>query len=337
MRELFALYLELVQLLGIITVKDCCRIAAEQPDFMTDKIIPTLGYNHLDPGQPGNPKPYRTCGARTRGDDAIYDQCARPAGWGTDHPGAGRCKLHGGSRNPGRYSPLWRGRMQEIARAALEADPDSDPLDLLAELEVQRVILATLIDQLPAAPGAAPPAVVLDLDDHGPGDQQLQEEPAGDQPRLSSAAQAVIESMNKPLVTSRNKRRKIANSESTGGDGGIGNKDISMDTLDNPPTEFLSSGNPLREIDYIDPEVYWKHIEQIRLAGQDIVTTVNKIVTMRNQTAITKSEVAYLVMLLREGMERFVPKENREPYVKWILENIPGVGKGMGVKDEGEV
>jgi hypothetical protein len=34
-----------------------------------------------------------TCGAKTR--DGT--PCAHPAGWGTDHPGVGRCKLHGGS------------------------------------------------------------------------------------------------------------------------------------------------------------------------------------------------------------------------------------------------
>lgn len=34
------------------------------------------------------------CGARRLKSD---DLCTQPAGWGTDHPGIGRCKLHGGS------------------------------------------------------------------------------------------------------------------------------------------------------------------------------------------------------------------------------------------------
>jgi hypothetical protein len=37
-------------------------------------------------------KNYATCDAKTR----AGGKCQRPAGWGTDHPGEGRCKLHGG-------------------------------------------------------------------------------------------------------------------------------------------------------------------------------------------------------------------------------------------------
>lgn len=42
-------------------------------------------------------KPKNICGARKRGGDKKGEPCQRPAGWGTDHPGTGRCKLHGGS------------------------------------------------------------------------------------------------------------------------------------------------------------------------------------------------------------------------------------------------
>lgn len=37
----------------------------------------------------GNPK----CGGKRR----KGGRCGRPAGWGTNHPGVGKCKLHGGS------------------------------------------------------------------------------------------------------------------------------------------------------------------------------------------------------------------------------------------------
>lgn len=40
----------------------------------------------------GHDKP--KCGAKKRQGDGC---CKRPAGWGTEHPGTGRCKLHGGA------------------------------------------------------------------------------------------------------------------------------------------------------------------------------------------------------------------------------------------------
>lgn len=38
-------------------------------------------------------KTYKICGAKTR----SGNPCKKPAGWGTDHVGDGRCKLHGGA------------------------------------------------------------------------------------------------------------------------------------------------------------------------------------------------------------------------------------------------
>jgi hypothetical protein len=39
------------------------------------------------------------CGATKR--DGTDDACQLPAGWGTDHTGEGRCKLHGGAEDAG--------------------------------------------------------------------------------------------------------------------------------------------------------------------------------------------------------------------------------------------
>lgn len=58
-------------------------------------------------GQGRNGKPL--CGARKR--DGSGDTCRRPAGHSTDHPGTGRCALHGGK------TPSHRGAAQ-IAQAA---------------------------------------------------------------------------------------------------------------------------------------------------------------------------------------------------------------------------
>jgi len=50
------------------------------------------------------------CGAKTR----AGTSCRRPAGWGTDHVGEGRCKLHGGRSLRGFLHPRYRhGRYAE--------------------------------------------------------------------------------------------------------------------------------------------------------------------------------------------------------------------------------
>ncbi len=46
----------------------------------------------------------RTCGARTR----AGQPCSRPAGWGTDHVGEGRCRSHGGCTPRGVDSPHFK-------------------------------------------------------------------------------------------------------------------------------------------------------------------------------------------------------------------------------------
>lgn len=57
------------------------------------------------------------CGATTR----DGDPCARPAGWGTDHNGEGRCKQHGGA-SPGAPSGAENGNADHLGF--------SDQLDL---------------------------------------------------------------------------------------------------------------------------------------------------------------------------------------------------------------
>jgi len=67
--------------------------------------------------------------------------CERPAGWGTDHPGKGRCKLHGGNagRPPehGLYSETAREEIAERIEAARE-----QPIgEIRAEVAVVRGLL----------------------------------------------------------------------------------------------------------------------------------------------------------------------------------------------------
>ncbi len=89
--------------------------------------------------------PHDSCGARTR----AGSPCRQPRGWGTDHIGTGRCKLHGGR------SPIKHGRYSQIKRASLrEAQErfrqDTDPLDLGDELAMSRALIEDYINSDPA-------------------------------------------------------------------------------------------------------------------------------------------------------------------------------------------
>jgi hypothetical protein len=68
----------------------------------------------------------RYCGGRTR----SGTKCKRPAGWGTDHLGRGRCKLHGGS-TPSHRKAAAAEEALEFARGALGSELDVGPLDAL--------------------------------------------------------------------------------------------------------------------------------------------------------------------------------------------------------------
>lgn len=79
--------------------------------------------------------------------------CGRPAGWGTEHVGSGRCKLHGGN-NPvkhGRYSQITRPRLKELIEQ-FGADPD--PMNLLPEVVLLRALVQDYIERYDAFTGA---------------------------------------------------------------------------------------------------------------------------------------------------------------------------------------
>lgn len=80
-----------------------------------------------------------TCGATTRQADSA-ESCQLPAGWGTDHVGEGRCKLHGGAannrgENNGNYK---HGAWSKYA------DYDDDVLESVAQVEDDLAVLEEL-------------------------------------------------------------------------------------------------------------------------------------------------------------------------------------------------
>ena len=76
----------------------------------------------------GKPK----CGAKKHGGDG--GPCTRPAGWGTDHAGTGRCKLHGGATRNHKLNAAQQQARQAFGRLTDVSTPVHDPLSELAKL-----------------------------------------------------------------------------------------------------------------------------------------------------------------------------------------------------------
>ena len=122
----------------------------------------------------GNQPMKAPCGARTR----SGGHCLKPSGWGTDHVGQGRCRLHGGATpiTSGRYSKVQRERVRELIEQ-FEADPD--PLNILPELAAARALFQDFVERYDewrdallawhesyqADGGAAKPRQILDIAD----------------------------------------------------------------------------------------------------------------------------------------------------------------------------
>lgn len=88
-------------------------------------------------------KPHAKCGARLKRRDGT---CTKAAGWRTDHPGQGKCYLHGGAtpiRN-GRYSSI---QNEELGEKIAKFAEDPDPLNLEPEVAVLRALLEELLDR----------------------------------------------------------------------------------------------------------------------------------------------------------------------------------------------
>lgn len=82
------------------------------------------------------------CGRPTRGAEANGQHCTLAAGWGTDHVGAGACKLHGGA------NPIVHGGYSEVARKTLGGAFErfkNDPN--IASVEDEVAILRGLVER----------------------------------------------------------------------------------------------------------------------------------------------------------------------------------------------
>lgn len=84
----------------------------------------------------------------------VGERCSKAAGYGTDHPGTGRCKFHGGAGCLlGAQKQLKHGGDSKYFRNTLKAKiqqylNDTNLLDLSGELATQRALLDLLLERL---------------------------------------------------------------------------------------------------------------------------------------------------------------------------------------------
>jgi len=93
--------------------------------------LSSLRPEHADNGKP-------KCGAQKR-QGAPGETCTFAAGWGTDHVGTGRCRLHGGNTRNQRAAARAEKAEQDAHRllAQLDVQPVADPFAALSRLAGQ--------------------------------------------------------------------------------------------------------------------------------------------------------------------------------------------------------
>lgn len=84
---------------------------------------------------------YDSCGRNNR----AGNPCGRPAGWGTDHAGAGACKLHGGTTPSGRKHAAFLTARQQLERLTLEPLTPEQYIDPIGAL-LHAVTIAAMME-----------------------------------------------------------------------------------------------------------------------------------------------------------------------------------------------
>ncbi len=84
------------------------------------------------------------CGAKTK---SSGKPCQRPAGWGTDHVGIGKCKLHGGATpiKHGLYSKYTSHRLADVVDRLAN---DEELLDLRKTIALQQALILDILERL---------------------------------------------------------------------------------------------------------------------------------------------------------------------------------------------
>lgn len=112
------------------------------------------------------PGTYDKCGGKKRQGEGL---CTRPAGWGTDHPGIGRCKLHFGAAPSHSRAAQKVVARRECERLGLsvEVDPGEALIQELWETAGNVEFYRGLVQQLPAHPQPGKVQEVVGGEDDG--------------------------------------------------------------------------------------------------------------------------------------------------------------------------
>jgi len=90
-----------------------------------------------------NKKNYEICGAKTR----AGTPCKKPAGWGTNHKGIGKCKLHGGATpiKHGLYSKYTNHRLGDMID---KLSGDDELLNLRKTIALQQSLIIDILNKV---------------------------------------------------------------------------------------------------------------------------------------------------------------------------------------------
>jgi len=305
---------------------------------LLDTNSPVKTYNHIDVGDIRNSRRYRICGAMKKNGE----YCQHSAGQGTSHPGEGRCVHHGGgspsgmmhgSYKHGRYSQAFTGKLAEYYRQVDTSD--DNPVDIIPELKAVQALFAFQIAEFSALVNGA----------------------------TASEAKRIGIKATEDVIPKRllggpspgyDRKLKAANSPgaSTGGESGMGGNVVERDSADIPHGKFsistpqeagsvasaaMSTLSHPEESPELSARINLQKLGALLETSRQISDMIQKITTMRNNTAYTKAEVMFILSVLQDAMNEFVPKDKQGEYIEYLKRKSGDILGRMMAKDEAEV
>lgn len=100
-----------------------------------------MGTPKRQPGKKPTTRAERAPLPKCTGTNRAGKPCGHPAGWGTDHPGEGKCKNHGGVGQKSSTRYQLTNASPTLQQAIQDQQADPDPLNLLPDLLLARSLL----------------------------------------------------------------------------------------------------------------------------------------------------------------------------------------------------